>query len=889
MPMEIMADRVKKKLAKATKNAGFPLDDLLSHVQKAFKILPSQKAQDIVLHVGNRCLDALPPGLPPPSLSTQCHGCLRWYSDEGRSVGAGVKAHLRRHTACQEKHDAQTLGKKKDTFKQVYACAAFKIVGGHSDTNRLLMSDQWRPSSPPTTTTLEPAPPPINTPLPPFLVQLGWVDHVESLGVDISVLLGYLSQPTMPRGQRKDSKAYKFENGLKLFIRVILNYLKEADRRVDLYHGRVREGITQQSRAKFSKLKDSTFPSYAATAARIFIFVLRVKYALKNRDKSKPKHPLLSLDKLLLRSDQLLMFESLYQLVIKGDMPSVLREHKLVDVAHRLLVSFLSTELDIKNLVDSVPEQMMAIEMMKTNRTTRPANFLTKECARLHRLWLSVIAHCAILGGLDKPYQPMALAPPNNNVDSRGNSEEPEGNLEGEAAGAVGEEPNICHTVEEDGDEDEDETAEFELETELLRLTQGEDLEIAKGEDNGSEESDDKSCETEESEDETELDDGSGALSQLRKIEESAPKAESNILELLKEFFHLVNPLVEGKSTIATRFKFAWKLAFPYAAMEQGMSHVSWFNNGHSFNISWKRREREIHLADLKACAQSSLDSVAKAIEDALPLNVNYNTEFNIHNIKDDISSETSFCDREDNKQVFQPLIDKIWRDLEGSGLRTKAQQKEVLKRYERITDTILLALSLTCGVPPRAWQITLLLYRAIEGWRRNIRMHRNGHVLITNPRAKQQGTIEFAACWALPHKLGAALIFYLGVIRPLEMKLLQLRCAPTHTHKLYVFTHSTKSRTGLTAKFYLYAASEINGLLIKSAFNAEIRLLRQVTIAILRQHYSHVMRAPLRVGESLGDLQSQHNHRTGILNYACDEAMHGTGVASDDLEMQME
>ncbi|KAG6843948.1 hypothetical protein H0H87_011484 [Tephrocybe sp. NHM501043] len=353
--------------------------------------------------------------------------------------------------------------------------------------------------------------------------------------------------------------------------------------------------------------------------------------------------------------------------------------------------------------------------------------------------------------------------------------------------------------------------------------------------------------------------------------------------------------------TVASRTKYAWKTAFPIAIKEHSKTRIVFSGNGQVLTITWGATfNQELNLQSLKKAAAKSLKSLDTAIQDALPSSFDY-AQFSLINVKDDFQSDNSLFDRGDNLETLQPFIDELLREFNvksrpGSNepsfvdVRGKSNAKkvdDVLDRFQKISDALLLSFVLTCGVPPRAWQVLRLVFRQDGAFHRNVCVHRNGCVLITNPRAKQRDTCEFAAFWALVPKLGTALLFYLGVIRPIVISILHERSIPAHDQNIFIFARPTRRTTAFTLIPYEYTTSDLNAMLIRSDFGMETRVLRHVIIAILRQHFSHLMKAS-NMDDSPGDRQSQHKFNTSLYNYAPDETFQVTGVSTVDCEQQI-
>lgn len=187
------------------------------------------------------------------------------------------------------------------------------------------------------------------------------------------------------------------------------------------------------SKAKFRQFQKNTFDAYGNSDARIFLFVLRVKFALKQAQ-GPPKR--LPLSALLLNSAQITLFESLYQLLVNRDSPAADNKASIGDLVHKIHVSFLQMELDMQKKLGSVVEQTLAISMTTAGGEFRSSNFLTGQCAHLHRAWLSTLAHSAILGSFEQPYElPSELPPGEESTIPDKNGEDYGGDGDGDGGG----------------------------------------------------------------------------------------------------------------------------------------------------------------------------------------------------------------------------------------------------------------------------------------------------------------------------------------------------------------------------------------------------------------------------------------------------------------------
>ncbi|KAG6843947.1 hypothetical protein H0H87_011483 [Tephrocybe sp. NHM501043] len=438
-------------------STGQDFKDLVKHIEQAFGISEDQTIEKIYEPIKDVAFSRLPPGLPAPSVAWRCPHCKLWYTaqfpSQPTTTWGGLRSHWKRNPNCKIQIEAlkqQGLadhGCQEALFQKAYASNVFSTVQVACSL-RLFMARDWEPSSLPTVIPRLYAPPPITAAPPGFLVELGWKDLVDDLDIPLPTLLSFLSLP-MPRLYVANEQRGQFEVALSIVVRILKTYLQHIDNLLSTYHGRVREEITRG-------FQPQTYQAYGTTTARIFIFVLRVKFALKRRD--TPSSARLPLQKLLLTSQQLRLFEDLYQVLMNSTLDDDRRASQAAGLMHKILVALVTTVSDPSQHVGTVVEQVLTLEMRTSEGGTRLANFLTGECARLHHLWLSAFAHSAILGGFDRDYV-LPNTPLSETVQ------------EGDASSVVdGETGDGEASIYEHAPDDEEEIIELEEETEALNI-----------------------------------------------------------------------------------------------------------------------------------------------------------------------------------------------------------------------------------------------------------------------------------------------------------------------------------------------------------------------------------------------------------------------------------
>jgi hypothetical protein len=341
----------------------------------------------------------------------------------------------------------------------------------------------------------------------------------------------------------------------------------------------------------------------------------------------------------------------------------------------------------------------------------------------------------------------------------------------------------------------------------------------------------------------------------------------------------------------------AWVVVKPIAMETQSGSYCAWNPDGQSFILSWGRsiRGRLILLERLRQQVMAEANELVKSLTDLLPY-VDFST-FSLSQIADDAGAPLSLFDRVDNKSVFAPFIQQIWIHLgrekvtpsdsvtmttpvfSSSGAILQKKAEDWLTGPAHLLRLILAHFYRTVGIPPRGWQTSDLLYRPLGQYSRNFRLIRNGTSFIGNPKAKQKDRLMYDAFWALPPHLGATLIFYLGVIRPVEIEILALLGKPTQEHCHYIFVHNHAKSTESS---YVFTTGTINEILSQGPLELayESRVYRHVMESIFDYQLAqlHPDALNLVLQRAVGG-QGQHTQSVRDAHYAKDDVAVGTGM----------
>lgn len=326
---------------------------------------------------------------------------------------------------------------------------------------------------------------------------------------------------------------------------------------------------------------------------------------------------------------------------------------------------------------------------------------------------------------------------------------------------------------------------------------------------------------------------------------------------------------------------------------------MTWDASGQYFHFTYRRKQKIVEISALKAAAVNSNNKLPELLQELLPTEVEF-SKFSLNDIKGystSTGSLRSILDDPVNSSVFESFVDETWKAIsaphaieEDIWAKTKGDHwcvkkiNNYLEKAQKLQDVMLVALHSSMGIPPRTWQVTSLAYRPHQQPNANVNILR-GQVVIQNPLAKQRGKKDYDALWGLPPVLGRALIFYLGVIRVIEMKLLEILQTPTDHHQRFVFARHYHTKQKILD--FRYSAQQLNTVLRQSELGLDSFEMRHVTVAVLRQHRPELFRSDAG-GTSRADRQAQHEDLTGNLNYSPDDVFRSTGFSITQCEEQL-
>lgn len=595
----------------------------------------------------------------------------------------------------------------------------------------------------------------------------------------------------------------------------------------------------------------------------------------------------------------------------------------LVSLMHKFLVLILVEEHNSTNKVSGLLEHVTAFLSITPEGKTISASILTSVAARWQRALISIFIHCSFLHSFDQTYKPEQL-PDNFEEILETMPEGTDKDLDDESGDD--DEPDI-NDGEPDGDDecegDADQGVGAEMRTNLMQAGPIYD-----------EDDNDPFFVSFPNEPCMPIEKACAPLnpekqSQQVPTENNVHKCVHNHLFIFQFIIQLFSFIKNHKTYISPfdgtmvaphaygRVKGFWCLVRPFADQERGKVELQWDDSSQKFDLIWLKVRRTIELTELRNIVHSSLADLERYWSEVLPGQLQYDhfQSFSVRDIKDNPGSSDSLFDIPENVSLFAEFVEKIKgcllkprpssrpfftsdSEFEPDRARntlpppslvtassTKINRKkctEYLERTLRLQAVILLLLVLTCGITARAWQIATLQYRTTTNSLRNIRLYK-GELLVTNPQAKQNDQRMYAAFWVLPPTLAKFLLLYLGVIRPIQIWILETLHIPAEQHKSHIFAHMTTRNK----QSYLFSMTDVNNIVRKSDLKMELRPLRHAQIGIVKRHFPDLMRSA-QSGESPCNRQSQHTGQTTRQCYAIDEMEHVTGYSTENCQEQL-
>ena len=337
--------------------------------------------------------------------------------------------------------------------------------------------------------------------------------------------------------------------------------------------------------------------------------------------------------------------------------------------------------------------------------------------------------------------------------------------------------------------------------------------------------------------------------------------------------------------------KAVWLIIWLYAINAITKTQTQWDDKGHELTFSDSRcAPHRIHLNNLRALARSLVTDTQKHLEELVPTDIPISEllgAVDLRSLRDDPASQCSFL--EQNNEIFEPLVEKVLLSLtslnQAKPLRRRKPTAEgkyhsnLLKTWfhkeQRLLQSILCAYLFTCGIPPRGFQVAESRLTSSKAGKRNIFVMK-GYLVFGWPRSKAFSRTVQAALWALPPAFGQIVTVYLGVLRPVALRMAEdAGLNPSLDAKQMVFANTIPvgQRAGVWSSDYI-------SRVLRSQTEKPIGLplgpqrLRQIMSAVFRKHLSTLIDPTAQssyqahIRTSHANRQAGHTQLTSNLHY---------------------
>ena len=333
----------------------------------------------------------------------------------------------------------------------------------------------------------------------------------------------------------------------------------------------------------------------------------------------------------------------------------------------------------------------------------------------------------------------------------------------------------------------------------------------------------------------------------------------------------------DGHATPYTRVKSVWFTAWPIAKQEHRHSGFSISANG--IEVHTTAGIQILTFTCLATIAQDAISQTIGSIMKALPRpHHSLFEDFDWTRLKDSLFDFDSLFLQSENTTMLAPMINTILDTLRQSFCRTgpvcniTLAAQSWLKQDETILSSLCCAVMLTCGVPPRDFQLAELRYHHDykTGETRNVYIV-GGSLCLANPIAKQRDKARQGCLWALPFSLAKPITFYLGVLRPVIIAVMQDLKLPSPFHATHIFVHTIPSNLDGENNIYQWGGSRVNNAIRKwtnqSPIQLDSRFLRDVLTLVLKIFVPHLLESDDTLPDLI-DLQGQHTKATSAVHY---------------------
>ena len=330
-------------------------------------------------------------------------------------------------------------------------------------------------------------------------------------------------------------------------------------------------------------------------------------------------------------------------------------------------------------------------------------------------------------------------------------------------------------------------------------------------------------------------------------------------------------------STAFARVKNTWFQIAPYAKIANPALLIEWEQGDQAFTFTDGQdfTPRKLGLSTIIDTARYFINRVQESLESILPSGYCLSL-LNLRNLKDDLTG-TPIFEQEANFDIIKPVIDElhhaVLKDVQSYKPRLV---QHFLKKEQEFLDVLLVAIVLSIGIPPQAGQLSEIRYRASSDGCRGIFLS-NQSVLLAMPRRRANSREYPALVWALPPQVGNTLLFYVSVIRPTAIKLIEtVKETPHGDLFTHLFAYNHARRPGRRAWTPRHISTTIETATIH---HTQLCLTLSQLYRIMKEIYEHhfpfiTISRRLRSHTTTANLQAGHHQITADFHYGLSQSL---------------
>ncbi|KAG2337879.1 hypothetical protein BDR05DRAFT_1004675 [Suillus weaverae] len=891
IPPKALLQHIWNKDHKQDCNAYFKTEFLaaVTHILQSHRVPPDMK----VIPIPSTVPDLIPGLEAVFSFKCPATNCPEWFK-AGPGETAGKQ---QRRIVLHWNHLHRTAaGGGSPLFEGRYIIRPYLHVVDAKDPlvrTIVVLPETWSPPIPSTaTSTSVPDASDIHTPLePPFLSKIKWPDYLQSLQADPAKLRALVKLPNPHRISHLSERQARLELGLSEVHRLYKGYLKDANQFVESHHSTVRSALTFGTRAKYRLLSDKSYYAYRAPMVRTICMLIRFIHFKMRRKRSpsggnKSPQAKRSIGTFTVTGNtmQYMAANSLYQYIISAELTS---SNTLLELTHDLVASLIRHEIRNSELMECPTDQALFLSSIRGEDRFQCANLLTRDCAQFaHNSYAIIVQFSRLKDGNIAKFTPFNEASWMEGEGERCHATGPEELLEDHEASNGLSSQGSEHEMEID----EDAVAEMELDEDAEDEDEDEDeedsiLQLFSDESDSENEADEEGrqqnadgeypgCVAAEG---TFLEAiTASSLSHNLGTTEKKEDSSSDLLAIIAEEVRFLKPVAgehPGYSTPFDRFKGTWFTAHKEAFRERRKFGFSFSADGQCLTIQdGNQQPKTLQFLQLATCVQILFRQLESKILLTIPIDLHHlYHKFEAGAFTDNLIEPKSIFKQEGNARILAQTIDVVQAGILTPRVTRTVDKKAAHQRLEQWDDIMPLIIAvfcLTCGVPPRGFQIHSMLFDhcPITDKARNLFII-DGLPALGNPVAKQRDKGVQECLWLFPQALARPFLFYLGVIRPIIQILLKdlgYNAAYQDTH---IFTHAIPQRRPDLPQ--LWNGSDVNKALQQATTSLPIQLtcamLRHIITAVFRQHFPDLWDHNGPFGSSMADSQAA---QTGPLRY---------------------